>query len=48
MSDLPATQSTGQSIVALGELQQFVSITIGNQLFGIPVLQVHDILGPSE
>ena len=48
MSDLPATQSTGQSIVALGELQQFVSITIGNQLFGIPVLQVHDILGPQR
>lgn len=38
----------GQSIVALGELKQFVSITIGKQLFGIPVLQVHDVLGPQR
>jgi|TARA_R110000868_G_scaffold161238_1_gene391268 purine-binding chemotaxis protein CheW len=48
MSDLPATQSIGQSVVALGELKQFVSIMIGKQLFGIPVLQVHDVLGPQR
>ncbi|WP_323795970.1 chemotaxis protein CheW [Nisaea sp.] len=48
MSDLPATQSTGQSVVTLGELKQFVSIMIGKQLFGIPVLQVHDVLGPQR
>ncbi|MBO6560020.1 MAG: chemotaxis protein CheW [Nisaea sp.] len=48
MTDLPATQSTGQSLIALGELKQFVSIMIGKQLFGIPVLQVHDVLGPQR
>lgn len=48
MTDLPATQTNRQSLVALGELKQFVSIMIGKQLFGIPVLQVHDILGPQR
>lgn len=48
MTDLASTQAKGQSVVALGELKQFVSIMIGKQLFGIPVLQVHDVLGPQR
>ncbi|GAB4168555.1 MAG: chemotaxis protein CheW [Thalassobaculales bacterium] len=31
-----------------GETKQFVSITIAGQLFGIPVLTVHDVLGPQR
>ncbi|WP_169568115.1 chemotaxis protein CheW [Sneathiella limimaris] len=27
------------------ELQEFVTVTIAGQMFGIPVLQVHDVLG---
>lgn len=30
------------------EAHQFVSITIGKQSFGIPVLLVHDVLGPQR
>lgn len=31
-----------------GEQRQYVSITIGEQMFGIPVLIVHDVLGPQR
>jgi purine-binding chemotaxis protein CheW len=34
--------------VAGNELHEFVSITISGQLFGIPVLQVQDVLGPQR
>ncbi|MDF1793697.1 MAG: chemotaxis protein CheW [Thalassobaculaceae bacterium] len=30
------------------ESGQFVSITVGGQMFGIPVMQVHDVLGPQS
>lgn len=30
------------------QAEQYVSIIIENQLFGIPVLQVHDVLGPQR
>lgn len=33
---------------ATTEAHQFVSITIGKQFFGIPVLLVHDVLGPQR
>src|SRR3546814_20770631 len=33
---------------ATTEAHQFVSITIGKQSFGIPVLLVHDVLGPQR
>ena len=48
MSDVTSTESTGQDLVAVGDQKQYVSITIGDQLFGIPVLLVHDILGPQR
>jgi len=31
-----------------GEAQEFVSVTVAGQLFGIPVLQVQDVLGPQR
>jgi purine-binding chemotaxis protein CheW len=31
-----------------GETHEFVSITVAEQLFGIPVLQVQDVLGPQR
>jgi len=37
--------SAGTSI---GAVQDFVSMTVGGQLFGIPVLKVQDILGPQR
>lgn len=35
----------GDSTVASGESQDFVTMTIADQLFGIPVLTVQDVLG---
>ena len=32
----------------VGEPHEFVSITVAGQLFGIPVLQVQDVLGPQR
>lgn len=43
---LPAT--TKSRLPATTEAHQFVSITIGKQSFGIPVLLVHDVLGPQR
>jgi purine-binding chemotaxis protein CheW len=34
--------------VAAEEHREFVSITVANQLFGIPVLQVQDVLSPQR
>ena len=31
-----------------GDRHEFVSITVADQLFGIPVLQVQDVLGPQR
>jgi purine-binding chemotaxis protein CheW len=31
-----------------GESQEFVTVTIADQLFGIPVLSVQDVLGPQK
>jgi len=45
-SNLPAT--TKSRLPATVEAQQYVSITIGKQAFGIPVLLVHDVLGPQR
>jgi purine-binding chemotaxis protein CheW len=46
-TQLPATQKGGR---ALAPLQSFdyVSIFIAGQMFGIPVLQVQDVLGPQR
>src|SRR4051794_13062050 len=35
-------------VVAVDEPHEFVSITVAGQHFGIPVLQVQDVLGPQR
>lgn len=45
-NNLPVTTKT--RLPATTEARQFVSITIGKQSFGIPVLLVHDVLGPQR
>lgn len=56
-ANLPATRpGPGRSAVAKGnrteladtQTSEFVTMTIGGQLFGIPVLQVQDVLGPQK
>ena len=37
----------GKTVIA-GGTREFVSITVAGQLFGIPVLQVQDVLGPQR
>ena len=31
--------------MSINEVQEYVTVTIAGQMFGIPVLQVHDVLG---
>ena len=38
-------ESRGNKIIGAGDRSDFVSVTIADQLFGIPVLQVQDVLG---
>jgi purine-binding chemotaxis protein CheW len=49
MNDLvPSTKrAVGRQLQTIDQAQ-YVSITIGGQLFGIPVLIVHDVLGPQR
>lgn len=49
MSDL--VPSGGRAVARVGSHEdraQYVSIMIGGQMFGIPVLLVHDVLGPQR
>jgi purine-binding chemotaxis protein CheW len=48
MSKEVAVKKTGQLALTASEQRQFVSITIADQLFGIPVLMVLDVLGPQR
>ncbi|NYZ15218.1 chemotaxis protein CheW [Azospirillum sp. RWY-5-1] len=41
---LPAKRTRGDDVIASGS-QDYVTMTIAEQLFGIPVLQVQDVLG---
>jgi purine-binding chemotaxis protein CheW len=41
----PNTASAKRTAETAGEAQDYVSMTIGGQLFGVPVLKVQDILG---
>jgi purine-binding chemotaxis protein CheW len=43
-ANLPATKGKHDVALAVGS-DDFVTMTIANQLFGIPVLQVQDVLG---
>ncbi len=44
MSDLSKTNGGGFG----GEAQELVTMTVADQLFGIPVLTVQDVLGPQK
>lgn len=57
MASTTATSSTGGALVksqgttvakASGGSSEYVTVTIGGQLFGIPVLSVQDVLGPQK
>src|SRR5271156_6567247 len=49
MSDLvPAGKRAVAKLGPSDEQRQYVSIVIDGQLFGIPVLIVHDVLGPQR
>jgi len=49
MSNLPVlTTGTGSSLVGDATQGMFVTMTVANQLFGIPVLTVQDVLGPQR
>lgn len=39
---------TESNIDATGGSREFVTMNVGSQLCGIPVLQVHDVLGPQK
>jgi len=48
-TNLPATQETSAvAKVSAKAEEMFVTVTVGGQLFGIPVLEVRDILGPQR
>jgi purine-binding chemotaxis protein CheW len=50
MSDLvpAAKRAVGKLVASADEQRQYVSIVIDGQSFGIPVLIVHDVLGPQR
>src|SRR5258705_10380451 len=49
MSDLvPAGKRAVGKLASSDEQRQYVSIVIAGQSFGIPVLIVHDVLGPQR
>jgi purine-binding chemotaxis protein CheW len=48
MSDLVPAGRRAVAKTASDEQRQYVSIVIDGQLFGIPVLIVHDVLGPQR
>src|ERR687884_1976854 len=44
----PQTAAARSPFHASGGPRDFVTVTIADQLFGIPVLQVQDVLGPQR
>jgi purine-binding chemotaxis protein CheW len=48
MTPNPAPGEARSAPVAGEDNREFVSITVAGQLFGIPVLQVQDVLGPQR
>jgi purine-binding chemotaxis protein CheW len=50
MTDHQPNNARGMALVASGAIAEdmFVTMTIAGQLFGIPVLQVQDVLGPQK
>ena len=48
MNRASAAHDLRNRIAAAGEPHEFVSVTVAGQHFGIPVLQVQDVLGPQR
>lgn len=48
MTQIASRKSTAVARQATAETRQFVTISIDGQSFGIPVLLVHDVLGPQR
>ena len=48
MNRASAAADPRNRVAAAGEPHEFVSITVAGQHFGIPVLQVQDVLGPQR
>src|SRR6185437_15053511 len=48
MTPNPAASEARSAPAASDDNREFVSITVAGQLFGIPVLQVQDVLGPQR
>jgi purine-binding chemotaxis protein CheW len=43
-----STDGAPETVALKGDTHEFVTMTIADQLFGIPVLTVHDVLGPQK
>lgn len=43
--EISAAEGTGGKLIGSADRRDFVSVTIADQVFGIPVLQVQDVLG---
>src|SRR5260370_4223261 len=48
MNQGTAAADLRNGVAVAGEAQEFVTVTVAGQLFGIPVLQVQDVLGPQR
>ena len=48
MSSTMTAQKPKEDAQTYGKSKEFLTLTIGGQLFGIPVLQVQDVLGPQK
>ncbi len=46
--DVPATETRNMATHPGEDLEDYVTFTIGDQMFGIPVLRVQDILTPDQ
>lgn len=47
-SDVPATETQNLATRAREDIEDYVTFTVGEQMFGIPVLRVQDILTPDR
>src|ERR1041385_1705753 len=48
MSSTAATLTDGAATIGSEDHRDYVTMSIGSQMFGIPVLNVQDVLGPQQ
>ena len=46
--DIAIAERPGSKVIGAADHRDFVSVTVAGQVFGIPVLQVQDVLGPQR